>query len=206
MPTPDSTPASGDEPEVQEDLLADHLGLLRTFVRRRLGAKLRTKETSLDLVQSVCREALRDLDAFEDRGEGSFQRWLFTRAENKIRDKGRFWTRERRDPGREVSLAAEARDAEPGTVEVGDQLATPITPVDFATAREELSRLEAAFRELPDDYREVIVLTKLEGLPHAEAAKRLSRSPAATRTLLCRALARLATALEDPDQSPNVTE
>ena len=36
-----------------EALLADHLGLLRGYVRRRLGSKLRTKETSLDLVQSV---------------------------------------------------------------------------------------------------------------------------------------------------------
>lgn len=196
-------PTPSDDPGA---LLTDHLDLLRAYVRGRLGAKLRTKESSLDLVQSVCREALRDLDAFEDRGEGSFRRWLLTRAENKLKDKGRFWARERRDPGREVSLAAEAKDADPGTVEVGDQLAGAPTPLDVAAAREELRGLEAAFAGLPDDYREVIVMTKLEGLSHAEAGARLGRTPAATRSLLCRALARLATGLEGDAQSPNVTE
>lgn len=193
------------------DLLAGHLDLLRGYVRGRLGAKLRTKESSLDLVQSVCREALRDLDAFEDRGEGSFRAWLLTRAENKIKDRGRFWARERRDPSREISLAAEARNAESGAAEVGDQLAAGASPHDVAAAREELRGLEEAFAGLPDDYREVIVLTKLEGLSHAEAGERLGRTPGATRSLLCRALARLATgldedALEGDSQDPNVTE
>ena len=61
----------------------------------------------------------------------------------------------------------------------------------------ELERLEAAFAELPPAWREVIVLVRLSGLSHAEAARRLGRSEASTRTLLSRALARLATRLED---------
>ena len=43
----------------------------------------------------------------------------------------------------------------------------------------------------------MVVLSKLEGLSHDEVAERLGRSNAATRTLLCRALARLSTALEE---------
>jgi RNA polymerase sigma-70 factor (ECF subfamily) len=184
------------DPEV---LLADHLGLLRAYVRRRLGPKMRVKETSLDLAQSVCREALKDLSRFEDRGEGSFRRWLLTRAENKIKDRGRFWRRERRAVDREVSLAREGQDTGSGSTSLGDQLATYETPQQRAAAREELTRLEAAFGALPEDYREVVVLSKLEGLPHDQVAERLGRSNAATRTLLCRALARLSTALEDND-------
>lgn len=180
-----------------EALLTDHLGLLRAYVRRRLGPKMRTKETSLDLAQSVCREALNDLSRFEDRGEGSFRRWLFTRAENKIKDRGRFWRRERRELEREVSLAQQGRDTGSGAASLGDQLASYETPDQRASAREELARLEVAFGALPEDYREVVVLSKLEGLPHAQVAERLGRSNAATRTLLCRALARLSTALED---------
>lgn len=192
------------QPE-REALLAQHLDLLRTYVRRRLGPRMRTKEESLDLVQSVCREALGDLSRFEDRGAGSFRRWLLARAENKIRDRGRFWRRDRRDPDREVSLAARPRDT--AAAELGDQLADPSTPAQAAAAREELARFERAFSDLPEHYRHVIVLQKLEGLPHAEVARRLERSPAATRTLLCRALARLSTAMEDsPAQGSKDTE
>lgn len=177
-----------------EALLSEHLDLLRAYVRGRLGAKLRTKETSLDLVQSVCREALGDLSRFEERGEGSFRRWLLTRAENKIRDKGRFWNRDRRALDQEQPIVVTGSDGEDiGTGEPADVR----SPADAAAAREELTRLEAAFAELPEDYRAVIVMTKLEGLGHDEVSERLGRTQAATRTLLCRALARLSTALED---------
>lgn len=176
-----------------EELLADHLGLLRGYVRRRLGAKIRSKETSLDLVQSVCREALDDLSRFEDRGEGSFRRWLFTRAENKIRDRGRFWGRERRAVDREVPLESGPAEEQAGP----EPLASYDTPDQRAAAREDLARLESAFADLPEDYREVLVLSKLEGLTGAEVAQRIGRSQSATRTLLCRALARLGTALEE---------
>jgi len=180
-----------------EALLADHLGLLRAYVRRRLGPKMRVKETSLDLAQSVCREALNDLSRFEDRGEGSFRRWLLTRAENKIKDRGRFWLRERRAVEREVPLARKVGDSSSSSADLGGQLASYETPEQRAAAREELARLEVAFETLPEDYREVVVLSKLEGLSHDEVAERLGRSNAATRTLLCRALARLSTALEE---------
>ena len=42
----------------------------------------------------------------------------------------------------------------------------------------------------------VVVLVRLQGLGHAEAARRMGRTESATRTLLSRALARLATELE----------
>ena len=53
------------------------------------------------------------------------------------------------------------------------------------------------FGELPDDQREVILLARVVGLPHAIVAQEMGRTPAATRTLLSRALARLATRLEE---------
>ena len=43
----------------------------------------------------------------------------------------------------------------------------------------------------------MILLTRVAGLSHAEVAREMGRTPIATRTLLSRALARLATALED---------
>jgi hypothetical protein len=62
---------SGDA-EALARLLTGFLPELRAFVRLRLGPELRARETSSDLVQSVCREVLADLDQFEYRGSPSF--------------------------------------------------------------------------------------------------------------------------------------
>lgn len=59
-------------------------------------------------------------------------------------------------------------------------------------AREELAALEKALGELPEDYREVILLARVMGLDHASVAAQMGRSETATRSLLHRALARLA--------------
>lgn len=183
----------------RSDLLQRHLDGVRAFVRLRLGRQLRDRDTSLDLVQSVCREALEDLHDFRYRGPHSFRNWLLRRAENKIRDRGRYWSRERRRRDREAGQvsAALAEERERG-VDLLSQLRTFCTPSRHASAREELARAEAAFRSLPDDYREVILLARVQHLPHEQIAEQMGRSVASTRTLLHRALARVATLLEDP--------
>jgi RNA polymerase sigma-70 factor (ECF subfamily) len=67
--------------------------------------------------------------------------------------------------------------------------------------RERIARLEAAFDRLPADYREVITLTRIVGLPHREVAEAMGRSETASRMLLYRALAELAAELEGDDNS-----
>jgi RNA polymerase sigma-70 factor (ECF subfamily) len=51
--------------------------------------------------------------------------------------------------------------------------------------------LADALTQLPDDYREVLILRHLENLPHGEIAARMNRSPGAVRMLWVRALAAL---------------
>jgi len=171
------------------ELLDRHVARLRSFVRRRLGARLAARESSRDVVQSVLREAVTGLDGFsasEPPASSGFWRWLARTAENKLASRGRFWSRQRRDAAHEEPAEAD-----------GLQDPDPSSPSQAAIAREELERLERAFAELPPAWREVIVLVRLSGLSHAEAARRLGRTEASTRTLLSRALARLATRLED---------
>lgn len=179
----------------RDELFRRHLPSLRAFVRLHLGRGIRSRETSLDLVQSVCREALEHLDGFEYRGPDSFRNWLLRQAENKIRDRGRYWKRERRtslkEAGTVLGLLSVDEDAE-----LLSQLKTFCTPSRHASSREELLRAERAFRGLPPDYREVIILARVLALPHPEVAREMGRSPVATRTLLSRALARMATLLE----------
>ena len=190
------------------ELLQRHVARLRAFVRPRLGARLRGRESSGDVVQSVLREALAGLDGFQpqERGGAGFFAWLLRTADHKLKSRGRFWNRLRRSAARDQTPADRAglegsADADP----LAGAAADAESPSAAASAREELERLERAFAELPADWREVVVLIRLQGLTHAEAARRLGRTESATRSMLSRALARLATRLEErasPVQHP----
>ncbi len=182
--------AKGDRLAIEE-LLSDHVARLRAYVRLRMGPRVRSKESSEDLVQSVCREALERLDGFEFRGEASFRNWLFRTAEHKVVDRGRFYARDKRDASRERPVSAGAEDSD-----ILRGLESMFTPSRDAAAHEELERLDHAFADLPPDYQEVILLARVVGLPHAEIAERMGKSVSATWTLLSRALARLARQLD----------
>jgi RNA polymerase sigma-70 factor (ECF subfamily) len=58
--------------------------------------------------------------------------------------------------------------------------------------REEAERFRRAFEELDGPEREVVALFHVEGLTHAEVAKRLGISETNSRERMARALARLA--------------
>ncbi len=186
---------AGDE-AARERLFGDHLAGLRAYVRARLGAGLRAREESVDIAQSVVREALADLPEFRFQGAGSFGRWLVVRAENKLRDRGRFWRRDKRDRGLEVEIDARGAGGRPVDA-IEAELLSLATPSRAAVAREELERVERALAELPEDYRRAILLTRIAGLSHAEAAREIGRTEAATRIVLSRAMARLAMLLEE---------
>ena len=51
---------------------------------------------------------------------------------------------------------------------------------------EDLVRLEAAIAQLPDEYRELIIATKLEGRSYQEVAEDMGKSGAAVRMQVAR--------------------
>ncbi len=198
METPEHDPtaqAVAGDARARHELLERHMGSLRSYIRVRLGRRLRTKETSQDLTQSVCRQVLENFERFDYRGEDSFRHWLLGQAENKIRDRQRFWHRNKRDQDREEDSAVAMETAGVrGAAPAG--LQDMVTPSRHVAGREELERLESTFAGLPDDFRTVIHLARMEGLSHKEISERMGKSVSATRSLLCRALARLATEME----------
>lgn len=174
-----------------EALLAEHISELHAFVRLRSGRFLREVESPSDLVQSVCGEILQHRERFRFPGRDEFRRWLYTTAARKISNRLEYHRAQKRDPAR----------AQP--FETSDDLGAVLTsyhafcaPSAPLRTEEEVRRIEAAFDELPDPHREVITLHRVAGLPIETVAERLGRTPAATRTLLWRALARLAELLE----------
>lgn len=172
--------AGNGDGDALEELVQKYLPRLQAFVRLRMGPSLRARESSMDVVQSVCREVLQDIDRFEYRGEGSFLSWLFTAALNKMRTRLRYYHRQRRDVDREVHLTS-------GATKV---YADMLSPSEIVVEAEQIDRIEHAFDRLPEDYREVISLTKVVGLKSSEVAEHLGRSMPAARKLLGRALAR----------------
>jgi RNA polymerase sigma-70 factor (ECF subfamily) len=182
------------DPQALGRLLERHISRLQAFVARRISPGLRRQESSQDLVQSILREALRDFPRAAPPNPNAFRAWLFVAADRKLKGRLRFWRRERRDPARERELSPR----ESGTRERGLAGNDP-TPSRDAAAREGLRRLVSAFATLPPEWREVILLARVQGWSHAQIAARLGRSEVATRSLLSRALARLSTELERGD-------
>lgn len=167
-----------------EQLLVRHLPGLEAFVRLRMGPGMRALATPPDLVQSVCREVLQDLSGFEFRGEAPFRAWLYACAENKLREKHRYHHAEKRDIGAQVSL--------PDASTFLPAYRTLCTPSRDLEMKEMVAKVEGAFDQLPEDYREAVTLHKLCGLSHKEIAERMNRSEGAVRNLVYRGISRLA--------------
>lgn len=186
--------ASQGDSQAGRALLEQLLPALHAYLRLRAGAGLRARESCSDLAQSVCREALENLDGLEFRGEARFRGWLFQIALRKLVQRKRYWQAERRDARRDLELDSPA--------EVAACYRTLLTPSRHARGREELTQLELSFDQLSEDHRQVILLSRIGGISHAEVARQMSKSEGATRVLLYRALARLGVLLDKPGQEP----
>ncbi|MBK8101344.1 MAG: sigma-70 family RNA polymerase sigma factor [Planctomycetes bacterium] len=185
--------AAGDR-QALGDLLVRALPQLEAYVRLQAGAAVRARESICDLVQSVCGEALADLDRFEFRGEPQFRHWLARHALHKIINRREYWQAHKRDIRREQPAADSA-----GAASVLSHYASICTPSRHASAREELARVEAAFDRIEPDYREAVVAHKMLGVDYPDLAAAMQRSEGAVRNLVYRGLARLAALLDAPD-------
>lgn len=179
--------ATSGDPAAVGQLLERYLPGLRAFVRLRAGELVRRHEDYTDIVQSACRDVLENLGRHRHGGDEGFRRWLYRTALRKIADRYEYYGAQKRASNRVGALDSNASAYE------GD---IP-SPSQHAIANEEAARIETALTALPEDYREVIVLARYVGMSHREIAVEMERSELAVRTLLSRALARLAELLDD---------
>lgn len=177
-------------------LLEQYLPRVRAFIRLRMNDALRKRESCSDLVQEVCVDLLRAQENFEYRGEAEFRSWLFQAALNKVRERQRFWMSNKRDVRREVKPAVGT-----DSTRLSQIYLTLGTPSRQIMAEEHMQRLEAAFDELPDHYRQVVTMARVAGLPHEEIAKQLGKTVGATRQILGRALIRLGDLMKEDSTS-----
>jgi RNA polymerase sigma-70 factor, ECF subfamily len=173
----------GDESAARE-LFDRHAGELRARVRRHLPRKLRPKVAESDVVQEAYLAAFLKLGDFEDRGDGSFARWIATIVERKVLDEVRNYAgTSKRDVRRE-------EDVQSGIVRLAGPAGDRSVSADLREA-EEREQLSHAMASLPDAQREVMRLVHDERLTVEQAAARMGRSLAAARKLYSRAVLRL---------------
>lgn len=165
-----------------EERVSRFLPALRAYVRVRMGAELRAREESCDIVQSVAREILQNAERFQHGGDSGFRDWMFTTAHRKVVNHLEHWRAKKRTGVCDARVPEELADLGP-------------SPSRQASAREELAAIEAAFDVLTEEQREVVTCSRLLGLGSAEIAQRLGKTEVAVRKILSRGLARLAVAL-----------
>ncbi|HXV77726.1 MAG TPA: RNA polymerase sigma factor [Candidatus Polarisedimenticolaceae bacterium] len=163
-----------------------YAGRLLALIRLRMGPEMRSRLESRDVLQSCLLKSFERIDQFEHAHDGSLMAWFARIAENEIRDRIKFERRRRRDVRQELPL-----DAAPRALE--QRVRSSLSRLILG---ERAAELERALDELPADYREVILLRKLEERSWDEIGARFGKSPDACRMLLARAMTALTMRME----------
>jgi RNA polymerase sigma-70 factor (ECF subfamily) len=172
-------------------LVREHGPWIEQLVHRRLGAQLRQRVDTQDIVQSTLIEVLRDGPRFVVASREHLRGLLARMVENALRVHADHAQAEKRDVRREVKPPPGESvlflDARPGG---------GATPSQAAAAAEERAWVRLAIEMLDPDDRAVVLWREYQGLSFAEIAARLDLAEDAARMRFHRALPRLARKLE----------
>jgi RNA polymerase sigma-70 factor (ECF subfamily) len=172
------------------DLLQLYTRYLELLARLQIGRRLQGKADALDLVQETFLEAHRHFARFRGESEREFVAWLRQILAGRLNLLlRRYLGTQGRNARLERELALELEQSS-AVLDAG-LIAPQSSPSQQAMRREQGVLLADALAQLPENYREVIVLRHLEGLPFAEVARRLGRTEDSVQKLWVRALARL---------------
>jgi RNA polymerase sigma-70 factor (ECF subfamily) len=177
-------------------LLERYRAYLSLLARAQIGRHLRRRVDDSDVVQETFLAAHRDFASFRGTTEAELVAWLRNILAARLADLVRRHVKAKaRDVRLQQSLAG---DLDRSSQALAFALAARGPSPSQEAARRELGVLLAdAIQALPADYREVIVMRHLEGLPFAEVAARLGRSVDSVEKLWVRGLARLRQRLGD---------
>ncbi len=173
--------AKAGDREAFDRLLARFQGRLRSTVeswsRFQLGAKIEVD----DLLQESFVRAFRSLERFEWQGDDSFFRWLCGIAKKAL------------------AQAIQEQRTGHGTGSQSSAAGSGPTQTKISRRVERFERLEEALQSLTPEYREVLLLSRVEGLKTKEIAARMNRSPNAVKHLIARALRALRSQFGDTE-------
>jgi RNA polymerase sigma-70 factor, ECF subfamily len=182
-------------------LLEVYRHYLSLLARMQIGQRLQAKVDESDLVQETFLEAHRSFGRFRGTSEAQFIQWLRQILAANLADLLRRYLGAQ---GRDVRLEREIGESLNGSSAMlergwlgGEPAASQSSPSEQAARREQAVLLADALAQLPDNYREVLVLRHLESLTFPEIARRMDRSLDSVEKLWMRGLARLRQVLGD---------
>lgn len=164
--------AQGGDTDALNRLIARYYERVRRIVTLRLGPRLRKRLETSDILQETFIAAMRTFDQFEMRDEGAFIHWLSRIAEHQIRDAADYHGAKKRDTGREVPLNFENSS---GDLVGIDPEASGLLPVDALSRVEQDSLVDRCLAEMPEEFRELIILRDYEGLSWEDVAEKTGR-------------------------------
>jgi RNA polymerase sigma-70 factor, ECF subfamily len=149
-----------------EQIFVPHLDAAYDFARW----LTRNERTAEDVVQEACLRAFKSLDSFQ--GE-SARAWLFAIVRNTYYT----WFTKAKAEGTSVPFDEDSMIA---GGDAGADLESPLGSIDrLMQQRDARRRVNAALDQLPEEFREVIVLRELEDLSYKEIAA-IARVPLGT--------------------------
>jgi RNA polymerase sigma-70 factor (ECF subfamily) len=165
--------------EALEVLCGRHQGRVLAMIRVTMGAELSARVAPEDVLQETLLESSRKIGVFEDRGPGSFYRWVVGIARFKV---------------------AEARRAQRAWKRAAVPLDGPVpgaetSPSGRVVRAERADGVAAAIEALPERQRDAVRMRYLEGRSVEETAAEMGCSGAAVKSLVARGLGVLAGAL-----------
>lgn len=185
------------------ELLQQYRNYLIVLAATQIEKRLQPRVSPSDVVQETMLRAHKNFGQFRGATEHELLAWLRQILVNNLATfVEHHMLAARRDVRREVSMERLGAALEQSTVQLAALIpAQGKTPSMAVQQREDAVLLADRMAQLPDDYRNVLVLRNLQGLPFEEVAERIGRSVGATRMLWLRAIERLRIVYRSEDSS-----
>ena len=175
------------DPEAFDNLITRYSGDIYAVLYR----ITESAEDAADLTQETFLSALRSIRNF--RGESELRTWLTRIAINHSRNRFRWWKRRRKD----VTISLDSPIGESDKA-FGDSIAGEGESAEDAVLRQEReTALRGALAQLPEYYREAIVLCDLEGYSYDEIATALEVNIGTVKSRIARGREELRKRLSD---------
>jgi RNA polymerase sigma-70 factor (ECF subfamily) len=179
---------SGDR-EATGQLLQTYIPYLKLLARLEFNRRLQSRLDASDIVQETVLAAQRDLRQFRGETEKELVAWLRIILANTAAAAVRYHTRQRRDVGLEKELQ---QRLDGSALMLGEAITgRESSPSQYSHRRERAVLLSQALAQLPDQYREVIILREFEGLSLSEVAMRMERSVNSVKNLWVRGVMKM---------------
>lgn len=138
------------------------------------------QEEARDLTQETFLRALKAVKNF--RGDADLKTWLFRIAINESRNRFRWWKRRRSN----VTVSLDAQNPLTETPLSESLPSAAADPETLALQRERERALREALRELPDNFREAVILRDIEGFAYEEIAVMLETNVGTVKSRIAR--------------------